>query len=75
MGVPVDQALLTICLLVNAIVHGQHDDARYPEAHGGADDGVGLVHFEFAYLQVREISVDVSESLKLISVIDAHKSQ
>jgi len=55
---PVDQALLPVGLLVNAVVHRQHHDAGDPEAHRRADYGVRLVHFEFTYLK-REIGIPI----------------
>lgn len=38
------------CLPIDAIVHGNHNDARYPEADRTGDDGVRLIHYEHTAL-------------------------
>ncbi|KAJ1522850.1 hypothetical protein ONE63_001998 [Megalurothrips usitatus] len=39
-------------LLEDAVVHGDHDDARHPEGHRRRDDGVVPVHLEDAQVRV-----------------------
>ena len=47
-----DGLLLADGLLVDAVVHDEHDDDGDPEGERGGDEGVGLVHPEDALVGV-----------------------
>ena len=47
-----DGLLLSDGLLVDAVVHDEHDDDGDPEGERGGDEGVGLVHPEDALVGV-----------------------
>ena len=47
-----DGLLLADGLLVDAVVHDEHDDDGNPEGERGGDEGVGLVHPEDALVGV-----------------------
>lgn len=51
---PVEHALLSVGLLVDAVVREQHDDTRHPERHAGRHDSVLLVDDERAHVRVTE---------------------
>lgn len=49
---PVQHSLLPIRLPVDLIIHGNHDDPRYPEADTGTDDCIRFVDMEHTNVRV-----------------------
>lgn len=43
---------MTVSLLINLVIHRDHDDPGHPETDTGADHGIRFVHLEHAHVRI-----------------------